>query len=99
MAGALAVSLLAFRYVLRRGRPLLDTEFHLPDKRRVDAPLVVGALVFGVGWGLAGFCPGPAIVGLASGAPSALLFVAALAVGAKVGGLFERRKRPAANPL
>ncbi|HVY47889.1 MAG TPA: YeeE/YedE family protein [Minicystis sp.] len=80
MAGALAVSVVAFPRIFRRARPVLDARFHLPSATRVDARLVVGALVFGVGWGLMGFCPGPAIVDAAASA-TALGFVAAMAAG------------------
>lgn len=81
MGGGIAVNLVALRWVRRRGAPLLDTELHLPTRKDIDAPLVVGATIFGMGWGLGGFCPGPALVTAASGAPVALAFVAAMTVG------------------
>jgi uncharacterized membrane protein YedE/YeeE len=81
MAGALMVTLPLFRLVLRRSCPLLDRRFHLPAASAVDRRLVIGAAVFGIGWGLAGFCPGPAIAGLASADPGVFLFVGAMAAG------------------
>jgi uncharacterized membrane protein YedE/YeeE len=81
MAGALAVTALGYRFVLKRSRPALDTRFHLPAKRRLDVPLVAGSAAFGIGWGMTGFCPGGAIPALGLGESSAWLFVASMAVG------------------
>ena len=81
MGGALAVTLPAFAFILRRAQPLFDSEFFLPTKRAIDRPLILGAALFGIGWGLGGFCPGPALAGLVSGAPGVMLFVAAMVAG------------------
>jgi uncharacterized protein len=81
MAGALLVTGSMFPLILRRVCPLLADGFTLPAKTDIDKPLVLGAVIFGIGWGLAGFCPGPALAALASGSPSVLLFVAAMIVG------------------
>jgi uncharacterized protein len=81
MLGAITVSLPAFQWARRHPRPFLDVQFFLPERTRVDTDLLLGAAVFGVGWGIAGFCPGPALAGLASGQPAILLFVAAMATG------------------
>jgi hypothetical protein len=81
MAGALAVTLPLFRFIFRRPCPILDRHFYLPAKSQIDPPLMIGAAIFGIGWGLAGFCPGPAVAGLASGNPSVFLFVAAMIAG------------------
>ncbi|GGF30594.1 membrane protein [Youhaiella tibetensis] len=81
MAGALVVTALGYRFVLKRSRPALDTRFHLPAKRRLDVPLVAGSAAFGIGWGMTGFCPGGAIPALGLGESSAWLFVASMAVG------------------
>lgn len=88
MAAALAVALPAFRLVLRRPRPLWAEAFDLPRKSRLDRPLVLGALVFGIGWGLAGFCPGPGLVGLLSGAPDPWIFMAGLVAGNRLAARF-----------
>ncbi|GAA3113939.1 YeeE/YedE family protein [Rhizobium viscosum] len=69
--------------MIQRGmvKPVLDRRFHLPEKTAIDAPLLFGSALFGIGWGLAGFCPGPAISALATGSLPVVLFVAAMAAG------------------
>ncbi|HYG86541.1 MAG TPA: YeeE/YedE family protein [Azospirillum sp.] len=81
MAGALAVAMLGFRVALRRPAPLLDEQFALPGGQGIDGRLVTGAALFGVGWGLVGFCPGPAVASLAFGLGDSFTFVAAMFVG------------------
>ena len=81
MGGAFVVHFVLSRWIRQRERPLLDVRFHLPPQARIDAKLVLGAAIFGVGWGLAGYCPGPAIVSLGSGALAPVIFVAAMALG------------------
>jgi uncharacterized membrane protein YedE/YeeE len=80
MLGATSVHLVSYRVIRHRSSPLLRDVFHLPARGDLDRTLVVGAVVFGVGWGLVGVCPGSALVGMLAGAPT-LLFVAALVVG------------------
>ncbi len=80
MVGAIAVHLASYRLMRHRSSPLLRDVFHLPTAADLDRPLVAGAVVFGVGWGLVGICPGPGLVGMAANG-STLLFVAALVVG------------------
>jgi uncharacterized membrane protein YedE/YeeE len=82
MAGALAVAIPGFRLAQARGAPVLGGRFDAPAKRAIDRDLLVGATVFGVGWGLVGFCPGPAIASLAFGRPESLVFVVAMVAGA-----------------
>jgi hypothetical protein len=89
MAGALAVTVPIFPVILRRSRPLLAAQFSLPIKTQLDPPLIIGAVIFGVGWGLAGFCPGPALAALASGSPGVILFVIAMLVGQWLVSRFE----------
>ena len=81
MAGGLAVTTLGYRLIFRRSSPVADDSFHLPMQRQIDLPLVGGAALFGVGWGLAGICPGPALADLVTLEPKVLLFVAAMLVG------------------
>ena len=81
MAGALAVSLPGFALALRRPAPLCGHAFHLPTRMKIDRPLLLGAAIFGIGWGISGLCPGPALAALVSGKPESLLFVAAMAAG------------------
>jgi hypothetical protein len=86
MGGAVAVFGVLYRLALRQGTPLLAPRFMLPEKKSLDAPLMVGALIFGVGWGLGGFCPGPAIVSAAFGDTRVWAFVAAM-----IGGMLVYR--------
>jgi uncharacterized protein len=81
MGSAVVVNFIGFRLATRRAHPLLAARFDLPTRRDLDAALVVGAAVFGFGWGLAGFCPGPALVALASGSLDVVVFVAAMFAG------------------
>lgn len=84
MAAAVTVHATLRLLVLRRAAPLFEARFQVPTRRDVDARLVVGAAIFGVGWGLSGYCPGPALVATASGAGIAAAFTAAMAAGAKL---------------
>jgi hypothetical protein len=79
MAGAVAVTFVGYRYILRLQQPLLGDRFHVPT--RGDLDLRIGPAIFGVGWGLAGFCPGPALTALGFGSASAFTFVAAMSAG------------------
>lgn len=81
MAGAVAVTFFGYRLVLARKQPLFDASFHLPTAKDIDPPLLAGASTFGVGWGLSGFCPGPAITALPLLAEGTLVFVPAMLVG------------------
>jgi len=91
MAGAIAVALPAFAWAKRRKTSMLGTPLSLPTSTTIDARLVGGGLLFGVGWGLAGFCPGPALVALGMGEAKALLFVVAMLAGMGGFELIERR--------
>lgn len=82
MGGALAVAVPAFRLTLKRPHPFFATRFSLPTRRDLEPRLVGGAALFGVGWGLAGFCPGPAITALVTGLAPVFVFVAAMLLGA-----------------
>jgi uncharacterized membrane protein YedE/YeeE len=81
MAGAVAVFGVLYRLALRRHRPVLAAAYSVPDRKQVDKPLMAGALVFGVGWGMGGFCPGPAVVSAGFGDPRVWAFVAAMLLG------------------
>jgi uncharacterized membrane protein YedE/YeeE len=82
LGGAVLLSTGAFRLVLQRGAPLWDRVFHLPRSKAIDRPLVIGSALFGVGWGLSGYCPGPAIASLGFGNPEALWVLPAIVAGA-----------------
>jgi uncharacterized membrane protein YedE/YeeE len=81
MAGAIAVTFIGYKFVLKRSQPLFAEKFNLPGKADIDRRVILGPAIFGIGWGLAGFCPGPALTALGFGAPAAFLFVAAMLAG------------------
>jgi uncharacterized membrane protein YedE/YeeE len=92
MSGALVVSFWAFRYARNREKTLLDATLHLPSAKRVDTRLIAGSLVFGAGWGLAGYCPGPAITSVLSGQIAPIVFVVAMIAGMAIYELVESRR-------
>ena len=92
LCAALAVSFIGYRLTIRRDQPLLANAFHIPDRRDIDMPLVAGAAIFGIGWGLGGYCPGPAIGALSLGLWEPLIFVAAMLVGSFLYGLLTRQR-------
>jgi uncharacterized membrane protein YedE/YeeE len=81
LLSATAVTFVGYRLVLRRPRPVFDARFHLPHKTAIEAPVIVGPAIFGVGWGLVGLCPGSAFTALGTGRPETLLFVTAMLLG------------------
>ncbi|MFI4904304.1 MAG: DUF6691 family protein, partial [Burkholderiales bacterium] len=89
MAGAVAVGAIAFAVAGRRQRSLLGATMRLPASRVIDRRLLAGSAIFGVGWGIAGFCPGPGLVALGMGEPKAVVFVAAMLAGMGVFELLE----------
>ncbi|HEX9753906.1 MAG TPA: DUF6691 family protein [Methyloceanibacter sp.] len=99
MAGAVVVTLVGYRLVLRAPKPVLTERFHLPAVKDIDARLVGGAALFGVGWGLSGFCPGPAITSLALLAKGTLVFVPAMLAGIALARLVVRASAPEAQAL
>jgi uncharacterized membrane protein YedE/YeeE len=91
MGGGVLVGLMAFGIAKKRDVSLLGAAFHWPHITQIDKPLVIGSLLFGVGWGLAGFCPGPALVTFAAGYDKAVVFVLAMLVGMVVCDAMQRR--------
>lgn len=87
LGGAVGTTLVAFRFVLRRPSPLLASDFQLPTRKDIDARLLIGAGLFGIGWGLAGYCPGPALVSAGALVDTALVFVPVMLVS----GVLTRR--------
>ena len=90
MGGAILVGLVAFRFAAGRTRSLLGDVMRLPTASQIDRRLVLGGLAFGAGWGLAGYCHGPALASLASGAVKPLIFSAAMLAGMAIFALLER---------
>jgi hypothetical protein len=86
MGGAVVVTAIAFRFVLRKEKPFFGESFHLPTKKDIDVPLVAGSAIFGIGWGIAGYCPGPALTALTTLSTESIIFVAAM-IG---GGILHR---------
>jgi len=92
LGGAVSVALAGFALARRLPRPVLDARFDLPVNRRIDAPLLGGAALFGIGWGLSGLCPGPAVAALATGATPILVFVPAMLVGMAAFRMVQARR-------
>jgi uncharacterized protein len=103
MIGAISVYFVAYRVIRRRSAPLLAEKFSIPQRGDIDRNLILGAAIFGAGWGLGGFCPGPALTSLASGAAPIVIFVATMAAGMYLQGTITRWReitivsRPAAG--
>lgn len=87
MGAALAVTMISFRFVLRADRPLLHPVFHLPTRKDIDKRLIAGAAIFGAGWGLAGFCPGPALAALFMDTHEPLVILATMLLGSQTAKL------------
>lgn len=98
MVGAIAVYAVLARLITTRPSPLFEPRFRLPKRRDIDRRLVLGAAVFGVGWGLGGYCPGPGLVSAGGGSLAALAFVVSMAVGMKLEHLFTERRTRAREP-
>lgn len=93
LGGAVCTTVVSFHFILRRSRPVLDTTFHLSTLKAIDLRLVLGALIFGIGWGLGGYCPGPGVALLAvPGNPETFVFLGGLAAGVLAAHLLLRRR-------
>jgi uncharacterized protein len=91
MLGALEVTFISFKVILKRPSPVFDHKFYLATKKEIDKPLIIGATIFGIGWGITGYCPGPAVAGLGFGNPEAVIMIIAIYLGFMVHRyLFER---------
>jgi uncharacterized membrane protein YedE/YeeE len=99
MVGALAVSSIGFAFARHRGAPVLASQCLWPARRSIDAALVTGSILFGIGWGLVGLCPGPAIENLATLSPHVVLFVVAMMLGMLLQDAWQRRARVARPPV
>jgi hypothetical protein len=90
MGGAVIVTAIGYRLIFRRSKPVLEESFHLPPARPSDGTLVLGAAVFGAGWGLVGLCPGPALVSIALASPAIFVFVPAMLIGVALASWLRR---------
>lgn len=91
MGGGLIVTFIGYKFVLKKPSPIFADTFHLPTKTDIDKTLLIGAVLFGAGWGLVGYCPGPAIAGLSYAYPTTLLFVATMLVGLSLARVIGKR--------
>lgn len=89
MGGASVTTFIGYQMVWRQNSPAIGQKFDMPDSVAIDAPLLVGATVFGVGWGIGGFCPGPAWTSLTMGSPGILVFLPAMLIGTLLGGFVK----------
>lgn len=99
MAGAVIVTFIGYKVVLKRPTPLLHHSFHIPTRNDADVKLVTGASIFGVGWGLGGFCPGPAFVALPLGSTGTLAFFPAMLIGMALAKFFSARHDKSQAPV
>jgi uncharacterized protein len=94
MGSAVVVNAIGYRLTIRQASPIFGSRFDVPTRTDVDSQLVIGSALFGVGWGLAGFCPGPAIVAMAGGSPEVLVFVGSMFAGFVLKDLFVSPSTP-----
>ncbi len=88
LGGAVGVTVITFRFVLRRKTPIFDTRYYFSDKTQIDRPLILGAILFGIGWGISGYCPGPAVTLIASPSWELWAFLPAMVAGIYMQKLF-----------
>lgn len=91
MAGAILTHSIFFYFIKKRSSPLLDSQFHLPNRKDIDRKLIIGAALFGFGWGWAGICPGPGLVAMASGDGKIIIFVASMIFGMGIFKIVENK--------
>lgn len=90
MGGAVAVTVIGFYFVLMREKPFMEKKFEVPGRKDIDVPLVAGAGIFGIGWGIGGYCPGPALTAFSTLSAEAIVFVAAMIAGGVLHKLVTR---------
>lgn len=99
IGAALAITIPGYRLVFGRGKPMLDSGFYLPGRNAIDGQLIAGAAIFGIGWGLAGYCPGGVIPALGLGRFEPVVFVLALLVGIAAARLWQQRASAGGSPV
>ncbi|QQE63861.1 YeeE/YedE family protein [Leptolyngbya sp. BL0902] len=98
MGGAVAVTLVTFRFILKRPHPIFGSKFYVPTRQDIDKPLILGAALFGIGWGIGGYCPGPAITALVLGSLNPVLFLGAMVLGSLSYKWISDRTPPESTP-
>jgi hypothetical protein len=98
MIGPVVTGFIGFRLVLKRSRPVFAETFHLPARSGIDPRVIIGPAIFGIGWGLAGFCPGPAFVALGYGSSKSIQFMIAIIVGMMIARALAQRQPGLAAP-
>ena len=91
MVGAIGVHSIAYQLIKKKERPVYEEKFHLPNNKKIDTRLIMGAILFGLGWGWSGICPGPALVSLASGQAPFFFFIGAMLLGMKSYQMLEAK--------
>lgn len=91
MVGAIGVYAIAYRMVTKRAKPICEHEFSLPTKKNLETKLILGSAIFGIGWGIAGICPGPALSNLGTGIPVAFIFVAVMTISMAAVKMVEKK--------
>ncbi len=91
MGGALFIHIIFYKFIMKLPSPLFSTQFHVPDRRDINARLITGSMLFGIGWGLVGYCPAPAITSLSSMTLNPFIFVISMVVGMTFYILLEKR--------
>jgi uncharacterized membrane protein YedE/YeeE len=99
LGGAVGVTIVSFRFILPRSRPLLAAQFYLPAATKIDVPLIAGAALFGIGWGISGYCPGPGWVSLMLRTSNPFLFVLAFLAGSFTYNAVAKRKTNSSSSL
>ena len=94
MGGAVIVTTVGYRLAKQMGKPVLEPSFSMPSRKDIDGPLVIGAALFGAGWGVGGYCPGPALASVTQGGAGVVIFVIAMLVGMVGARLWSERKTP-----
>lgn len=90
MMGAIPVHFLAYRFIKGKASPLFDIKWHVPTSKEITKPLIFGAIIFGLGWGLVGICPGPALVSVASGSQMVAVFLITMTLGMLLNRVYSR---------
>lgn len=84
LGGAVGITLITFRFILKLKKPIFDSQFYLPTRKDIDTPLILGAIIFGIGWGISGYCPGPAVTSLIQLSLNPIIFLIMFVIGSLI---------------